>query len=110
MASTQRSPRAELARLSLDVALDHADVIAGVAGPGGACVTTLDGERLEGVTAAAAPGGDYAVTLRLRTRVVPLRELADELRRRIVEAAAASELSGRPRSIEVQIVDVGDTP
>ena len=101
--------RVELAALALTTALGHEDVLGGVAGPGGAVVTTLDGERLEGVTVAAAAGGGYAVTLRLRTRVVPLHRLAAELRERLTTAAERSPRAGRVRSVAIQFADVTET-
>jgi len=100
------SPRAELARLALRSALGHADVLGGVGGRDGVCVSVVGGERLRGVTVAAAPAGGYSVVLRLRTRMVPLLGLADDVRQRVRAAAVISPRAGRPGSIEVQIVDV----
>lgn len=88
-------------------ALEHPDVLEGVAGPGGTLITTAGHRRLEGVCVAAAPDGRYDVIMRLRTRLVPLHQLACDLRGRISVAAADDSLAGRPRSVEIQIVDVG---
>lgn len=109
MTDAPASARVELARLALNAALAHPDVRAGDPGPAGTCVTTVDGDRTEGVSVVAeGSGGSYAVTLSLRTRIVPLRPLSEELRERVRRAAAVSALAGSPSSIEIQIVDVDD--
>lgn len=101
------SARGELARLALQTALAHPDVVGGRAGDGGACVSVVGGQRLEGVSAAAERGGQsYGLILCLSTRPVPLHALAAELRRRVAAAAVAAPLAGEPGSIEIQIVDV----
>ncbi len=101
------SARVELARLALRAALAHPDVRAGDPGPAGTCVTAGVGDRLVGVSVISDDGdGGYAVTLCLRTRIVPLRPLSEQLRERITRASTASVLAGRPTSIEIRIVDV----
>ena len=96
--------RTELAQLALRTALEHEDVLEGVAGPGGTLITQLELSRLYGVGVTAATGGGYDVVLRLKTRLVPLPALAEELRKRII--SARDNRAGRPRSVEIQIADV----
>lgn len=105
------SPRAELARLSLAAALAHPDVVAGDPGPSRACVSATESEPLEGVSAVIGPDGTYDVILRLAVRLVPLLPLADDLRRRVRTAAAASASAGESGAIEIQFADVtGERP
>lgn len=105
--SAAPTERVELALLAATSVLEHPDVLEGVAGPGGTLTTTIASRRLVGVSVAAAPGGGYDVVLRLRTRVVPLQELAAELRRGVFAASSACAYAGRPRSVEIQVADVG---
>lgn len=106
---TLPSERDELARLALGAALRHPDVIAGVAGPNGTCRTQVGGERMEGVSVVASRGG-YDVYLTLRTRMVPLRELAEELRGGVLAAARMSDRAGLPSSVAIRFDDLGMLP
>ena len=46
-----------------------------------------DGERLEGVTCIAAPGGGYEVSLRLVAGLVPLHPLGERVQAAVVRVA-----------------------
>jgi hypothetical protein len=100
------SERARLARLALDAALGVDGVVSPHTGPGGTRVTSDRGERLPGVTAAALAGGRYSVELHLVTRVVPLHELADRVRSRVVRAASTAGLEDALGPVHVTIEDV----
>lgn len=104
------SARAELARLALSTAVRHPDVTGSSGGRGGVDVTTYGDERLEGVSAAAEPGGEsYALRLRLSAKVVPLEPLSEELRERIHAAAADSTDAASPGAVDIEFVDI-ETP
>lgn len=100
------SPRVRLARIARDAAL----TVDGVAEVGRRPLpgrSTRDGpERLEGVVAAAEPGGGYGVTLYLTAAPVRLHELGDRVREQVVAVAARSGLVGELRSVDVVIEDL----
>lgn len=98
------SARVRVARLARDAALSVPGVTATHSGRSGRFVTAGDGERLEGVLCAAAPSGGYDVSLRLRCRLVPLRELAEQVKDAVTEVGAAARLT--VARIHVDIVDV----
>ncbi len=109
MAALAPSPRLALARLALDAALAHPDVVGARAGPAGTCLTTDGAKRLEGVSVAAEAGERFAVSLRLLSRPVPLHPLADDLRRRIVTAAASAPAAiAQPGAIGIEFVDIAE--
>lgn len=97
--------------MSLAAALAHPDVDSGDPGPSRACVSATDGDPLEGVSAVVGPDGSYEIILRLAVRLVPLLPLADDLRRQVRTAQAASASAGESGAIEIQFADVrGETP
>lgn len=100
------SERSTLARIALATALALGDVVGAEAGPHGAWVTEVEGERLPGIVAAAQSDGRYALELHLIARPVPLRELAERIRERIVRAAEVAGLDGGLGGIDVSIEDV----
>jgi hypothetical protein len=98
--------RVRLARLARDTALRVSGVTS--VGPRGVPdQATLDGdERLEGVVAAAEPGGRYGVSLYLSVEPVPLHELGEEVRAAVVAAAGRQGLGSELGPIDVVIDDV----
>ena len=83
------SERVRLARAARQAALTVRGVRAMDAGPAGTFVTGAgDGERLEGVTCIAAPGGGYEVSLRLVVGLVALEPLAQRVRAAVVRVAS----------------------
>ncbi len=104
---TQRSSeRATLAQIALGASLAVPDVAGTDAGPNGVWITEVDGERLPGIVAAAQADGRYAIELHLIARPVPLRELAELIRERIVRTAEQAGLGDLVGSIDVSIEDV----
>jgi hypothetical protein len=83
------SERIRLARAARQAALTVRGVRAMDAGSGRTFVTGAgEGERLEGVTCIAAPGGGYEVSLRLIAGLVALYPLAERVRAAVVRVAA----------------------
>jgi hypothetical protein len=78
------SPRVRLAQIALDAALSVAGVQGTDAGPHGLCATSdAVAGTLTGVAVIAQADGRYSVELCLVAGIVPLLELADEVRRRV---------------------------
>jgi hypothetical protein len=102
------SERVRLARLALGAASAVPGVAGATAGRPGVVVTAdpTAGRVLQGVTVAAGADGLYQVVLRLVALPVPLHALADEVRRRVVRAAAADGLAARLGDVDVEIADV----
>lgn len=105
-ATPRSSDRAALARIALEAALAVGDVVGAEAGPHGAWVTEAGGERLPGVVAVAQADGRYALDLHLIVRPVPLHELAERIRERVVRASERAGLEGALGSIGVSIEDI----
>jgi hypothetical protein len=85
------SERVRLARVVRDAALRVPGVAGTDVGPLGAFMTGADdGERLEGVSCIAAPGGGYDVSLRLVCDLVPLHPLGELVRAAVGRAAATA--------------------
>jgi hypothetical protein len=104
---TERSSEREtLARIALVASLSLPDVVDTDVGPNGAWVTEVEGERLPGVVAAAEADGRYSLELHLVARPVPLGELAERVRERIVRRAEQAGMSDAIGSIDVSIEDV----
>lgn len=105
------SDRVRLATLALETACGIAAVLGGEAGPSGVLVTVgAGGQRLNGVQAVAEPDGRYAIALGLRTALVPLGPLADEIRARVVQAAGATGLGDQLGAIDVSFLALGQGP
>ena len=101
------SPRVRLAHLALDAALNVAGVQGADAGPSGLCVTgDPPGEPLRGVSVIAQPGGRYTVDLCLIAGIVPLIELAAEVRRRVHARVAREGLGDQLGDVNVQFSEV----
>ncbi len=100
------SGRGELARLALEAALAVDGVVRSEGGPRGAWVTEVEGERVAGVVAAAQADGRYAVALHLVARPVPLHQLAERIRDRVLRSADRAGLGPSVGTIHVSIEDV----
>ena len=90
-----------LAQLASEIALATPGVVELDAGPAGAVATIGAGIRVPGVTCAAAPGGEYDVSLRLVCRLVDLPALAARVRAAILAGAASAGLHAATVAIEV---------
>lgn len=105
------SDRVRLATLALETTCAIAAVLGGEAGPSGVLVTVgADGRHLTGVQAVAEPDGRYAITLGVRTALVPLGPLADEIRTRVTQAADSGGLGDHLGAIEVSFLALGQGP
>lgn len=100
------SPRAELARVALEAAVDADGVAAGNAGPAGQYVTDYGGVRLAGVVVAAQGVGRFSVDLFLTAELVPLGELGERLPAVVGDAVATAGLGDRLGSVSVSFLDV----
>jgi len=100
------SARLALARLALEAALGVAGVVSSDPGVLGLRVTDEGGEIVPGVMAAALPDGRYSLDLHLVARLVPLPALAEQVRERVLEAAARATLGERLAEINVYVEDV----
>jgi hypothetical protein len=98
------STRLQLARLAFDAAL----TVAGVVGAAGALesATATARDRVPGVVVAALKDGRYDVTLHLIAEVVPLHDLADRIRERVVRAATVAGLDPALGPVNVVFDDV----
>jgi hypothetical protein len=98
--------RVRLARLARDAALR----VPGVASVGPRAApdqATLDGDqRLEGVVAAAEPGGRYGLSLYLGVEPVPLHDLGERVRAAVGKAAERDGLGSELGPVDVVIHDV----
>lgn len=99
-----------LAQLALEAALAAPDVVHSDAGRLGTWVTEASGERLAGVVSAALGDGRYAVSLHLIVRPVPLHELAERIRGRVISAAGLAGLGDVLATVDVSIEDVAVEP
>lgn len=106
------TPRVRLARLALDAALALPEVADGSSGPAGSTVTGDRGEVLRGVSASAAGGGRYDLTVRLTVNPTPapLHALAERLRDSIAQAARRAGLGTPLGRIDVHFADVARGP
>lgn len=100
------SERGTLARIALAASLAQGDVVGTAVGPKGVWVTEVEGERLPGVVAVAQANGTYALELHLIVRPVPLYELAERIRERIIRSAEQIRLGDVLGSIDVSIEDI----
>lgn len=107
-ARTGRVPtaRVRLARLARDAALGVPGVVSVGPRPAASRATLADGERLEGVVAAAEPGGGYGVSLYLGVEPVPLRELGERVREAVAAAADRHGLVRELGPVDVVIDDL----
>jgi hypothetical protein len=97
------SPRVRLARLALGAALNVVGVQGADAGPRGLCLTDdPPAGRLQGVSVIAQGEDRYSVDLCLVAGIVPLIELAAEVRRRVQARAAREGLGDRLGDVNVQ--------
>ena len=101
------SPRVRLAHLALDAALNVAGVQGADAGPDGLCLTgDPRGGTLRGVSVIAQTGDRYSVDLCLIAGIVPLIELAAEVRRRVQARVAREGLGDQLGDVNVQFSEV----
>ena len=101
------SPRVRFAHLALDAALNVAAVHGADAGPDGLCLAgDPHRETLRGVSVVAQPGGRYSVDLCLVAGIVPLIELAAEVRRRVRARVAREGLGDQLGDVNVQFSEV----
>lgn len=101
------SRRLDVAEVALEAALGLPDVLDGDGGTDGLRVTAMaPGRVLRGVSAIAQPDGRYCVDLRLVAGLVPLFELGDEVRRRVLRAAAEAGLGDHIGDINVEFSSV----
>jgi hypothetical protein len=101
------SPRVRFAHLALDAALNVAGVQGADAGPNRLCLTgDPPGGTLRGVSVIAQPGGRYSVDLCLVAGIVPLIELAAEVRRRVQTRVAREGLGDQLGDVNVQFSEV----
>jgi hypothetical protein len=99
------SDRVRLARAARQAALTIRGVRAMDGGPAGMFMTGAgDGERLEGVTCIAAPGGGYEVSLRLVADLVTLYPLGERVRAAVIRVADFAGI--RPVTVSVHFADV----
>lgn len=100
--------RVRLARLARDAALGVPGVVRVGPRPAPGRATLDDGERLEGVVAAAEPGGGYGVSLYLGVEPVPLHQLAEQVRAAVAAAAKRHGLGGELGPVHVVIDDLAE--
>jgi len=102
------SPRARLARLAREAALAAPGVVGLSAGPGGLLVAADRGDAVTGVSAEARGDGrfDIRVGVVVGEPLPPLQELADRIRARLAETAAAQGLGELLGPVEIAIADV----
>jgi hypothetical protein len=101
------SPRVRLAQLALDAALDAAEVKGADAGPHGLCLTDdPSAGTLRGVSVIAQADGRYSVDLSLVAGIVPLVELAAEVRRRVEARVGREGLGDQLGDVNVQFSQV----
>ncbi len=87
------SERIRLARAARAAALAVPGVVRTDAGAAGLLVTVGDGERIEGVRAVAAQGGGYELSLELVCQMVPLLDLARQVKSAVARAAVTAGIS-----------------
>ena len=101
------SPRVRVAHLALDAALNVAGVQGADAGPDGLCLAgDPQGGTLRGVSVIAQTGDRYSVDLCLIAGIVPLIELAAEVRRRVRARVAREGLGDQLGDVNVQFSEV----
>ena len=101
------SPRVRVAHLALDAALNVAGVQGADAGPDGLCLTgDPQGGTVRGVSVIAQTGDRYSVDLCLIAGIVPLIELAAEVRRRVQARVARDGLGDQLGDVNVQFSEV----
>jgi hypothetical protein len=100
------SPRLALARLARDVALADPGVATLEAGPTHLRATGGQGERIDGVVAAATAAGGYTLDLHVGAVPEDLLAMGARVRAAVAEAAAQRGLAGELRSVSVHVEDV----
>lgn len=101
------SERVRLARMSLRAALLLPGVVNGDSGPLGLHTTGAgDGQRLDGVSAAAVGEDGYALSLRLIVRPVDLPTLGARVREAVAVMAESEGLGASLRSVDVLFSDL----
>jgi len=109
--SRPQTERVRLARMGLRAALLLPGVAAGDSGPLGLHTTGAgDGQRLDGVTAAAAGEEGYELSLRLIARPVDLHALAARVREAVAVTAESEGLGASLRSVDVLFSDLDTGP
>jgi hypothetical protein len=98
------STRLQLARVALDAALTVAGVVGTARALESATATARD--RVPGVVVVALKDGRYDVTLHVIAEVVPLHDLADRIRERVVRAATVAGLGPALGPVTVVFEDV----
>ena len=100
-------PRVRLAQLALDAALRVAGVQGADVGAHGLCLTgDPPAGTLRGVSVVAQADGRYSVDLCLVAGMVPLIELAAEVRRRVQARMAREGLDDQLGDVNVQFSEV----
>ena len=105
----EASVRRRLARLAHTAALAVEGVADTSSGPAGRWLTAGGGERVPGVVATILPSGRYGLELHLVADPVPLRPLADRVRRRIEAAAASAGLADAIGPVDIRIDDLASS-
>lgn len=102
-----QTERVRLARMGLRAALLLPGVVEGDSGPLGLHATGAgDGQRLEGVTAAAVGEQGYDLSLRLIARPVDLHALASRIREAVAMMAESEGLGTSLLSVDVLFSDL----
>ncbi len=106
-----QTERVRLARMALRAALLLPGVVEGDSGPLGLHVTGAgNGQRLDGVTAAAVGEEGYDLSLRLIARPVDLHALAERIRQGVGVMAESEGLGTSLLSIDVFFSDLETEP
>lgn len=101
------SPRVSLARLALETALAVSGVVRADAGPHGMCATPDPSKGLlRGASVCALADGRYGVDLCLVAGIVPLLELAEEVRSKVQARVQREGLSAQLGEVNVEFVRV----
>ena len=96
-----------LARLALETALDVSGVVGADAGPHGMCVTPDPSKGLmRGASVCALADGSYGVDLCLVAGIVPLLELAEEVRSKVRARVQRDGLIAQLGEVNVEFVRV----
>jgi hypothetical protein len=102
------SERVRMAAVAAAAALRVAGVLRLDPGPARLYVTAGGGERVEGVTCVASPGG-YEITVRLVCALVALPYTAEQTRGAILSAAAVAGVAVARVDVVITDIDTGDT-
>jgi hypothetical protein len=98
------SERFRLARLARETSLRVPGVVGTDTGPIGLFITVGGGERLEGVMCVATTGGGYEISLRLACALVPLPQLAEQVKAAVAATAADAGIPLESVSVHVAAV------